>query len=107
MYFYVEIVLGVVIMTYKKIEQFINQYPDAEDALNNWYKIAKRADWSSFHEMKHSFNSVDAVGNDRYVFNIRGNNYRVVTLILFNVITVFIKFIGTHKQYDKINASEI
>jgi len=57
--------------------------------------------------MKNTFNSVDAVGNDRYVFNIRGNNYRLIALIIFKVRTVFILFIGTHKEYDKVKASTI
>jgi mRNA interferase HigB len=50
---------------------------------------------------------MDAVGNDRYVFNIKGNNYRLIVLIIFKVRTVFILFIGTHNEYDKINASTV
>jgi mRNA interferase HigB len=96
-----------VIMTYKKIEDFIKKHPDSKEALNNWYKISCASDWGNFHEIKQIFNSVDAVGNDRYIFNIRGNNYRIVASILFNVRTVFIKFIGTHQQYDRIDASEV
>jgi mRNA interferase HigB len=57
--------------------------------------------------MKKTFNSVDAVGNDRYVFNLKGNQYRLVVLIIFRVRTVFILFIGTHKEYDKISADKV
>ena len=57
--------------------------------------------------MKNSFNSVDAVGNDRYVFNIKGNDYRLIALIIFKVRTVFILFIGTHRDYDKVDAKTI
>jgi mRNA interferase HigB len=57
--------------------------------------------------MKAIFNSVDAVGNDRFVFNIRGNNYRLVAMIFFDIRTVFIRFIGLHKEYDKIDCSTI
>lgn len=57
--------------------------------------------------MKLRFNSVDYVGNDRYVFNIRGNNYRLVAMIFFNKRTVFVRFIGTHAEYDKIDCSTI
>lgn len=60
-----------------------------------------------FNEMKAIFNSVDAVGNDRFVFNIRGNNYRLVAMIFFDIRTVFIRFIGLHKEYDKIDCSTI
>ena len=55
--------------------------------------------------MKNTFNSVDAVGNDRYVFNIKGNDYRLIALIILKVRTIFILFIGTHQEYDKIDAS--
>ena len=57
--------------------------------------------------MKAMFNSVDAVGNDRFVFNIRGNNYRIVAMIFFDIRTVYIRFVGTHKEYDKIDCSAI
>ncbi|MBO5624486.1 MAG: type II toxin-antitoxin system HigB family toxin [Prevotella sp.] len=54
-------------------------------------------DWYLFH-----FNSVDAVGNQRYVFNIKGNDYRLIVLIQFTPKTVYIRFVGTHKEYDAI-----
>jgi mRNA interferase HigB len=57
--------------------------------------------------MKNSFNAVDAVGNDRYVFNIKGNHFRLIALIIFKVRTVFVLFIGTHKEYDQIDASTV
>jgi len=63
----------------------------------------KLADWSTFNEIKQTFNSADFVGNDRYVFNIKGNKYRLVAVIHFDIRTVYIKFIGTHKEYDRID----
>lgn len=89
------------------MKSFYRKYPDAKDALNNWYRLTNEADWSNYHEMKDMFNSVDAVGNDRFVFNIRGNNYRLVALIFFDVRTVFIRFLGHHKDYDKIDSTTI
>lgn len=53
------------------------------------------------------FNSVDAVGNDRFVFNIRANSYRIIVMIFFDIRTVYIRFVGTHKEYDKIYCSLI
>jgi mRNA interferase HigB len=91
-----------VIISYGTLRSFFELHADAEDALNNWYRVTIMADWSNIHEMKEMFNSVDAVGNDRYVFNIRGNTYRVVTMIFFDVRTVYIRFIGTHSEYDKL-----
>jgi mRNA interferase HigB len=96
-----------VIISYSKLRQFYQKHPDAEDALNNWYYLAENADWSNFHQVKSMFNSVDAVGNDRYVFNIRGNTYRIVAMIKFKARTVYIRFVGTHAEYNKITASEI
>jgi len=96
-----------VVIAKSALRVFMRDYPDAESALENWYQIAKQNNWKNFHEMRRSFNSVDPVGNDRYVFNIRGNHYRLVALILFKIRTVFILFIGTHKEYDLIDASTI
>jgi mRNA interferase HigB len=87
-------------------ERFMKNTPIL-DALNNWYRTTLAADWSNYHEMKKIFNSVDAVGNDRFVFNIRGNNFRLVALIFFDIRTVFIRFIGLHKEYDRIDCSTI
>lgn len=96
-----------VVISYRTIREFIEKHKDAEDALNNWYNITERADWANFNEMRLIFNSVDAVNNDRYVFNIKGNHYRLIALIHFDVRTVYILFVGTHKEYDKIDASKV
>ncbi len=73
-------------------------------SLNNWYNIAKAADWNKLADI---FNNVDYVGNDRYVFNIKGNDFRLVTMIFFDKRTLYIRFIGTHAEYDKIDCSTI
>lgn len=96
-----------VIISKAVIRDFSNLHADSETPLNDWYELAKNADWKNFNEMRNTFNSVDAVGNDRYVFNIKGNSYRLVALIIFKVRTVFILFIGTHATYDKINAGTV
>lgn len=96
-----------VIISYGALRDFFQIHADSKDALNNWYRLVAQADWSNYHEMKEMYNSVDAIGNDRFVFNIRGNNYRLVALIFFNTRTVFIRFVGTHKDYDKIDCSSI
>lgn len=96
-----------VIISYGTIKDFFDNHTDAKDALNNWYRIVSKADWSSYHDLKQMFNSADAVGNDRFVFNIRGNNYRLVAMIFFNVRTVYVRFVGTHKEYEKVDCSKI
>lgn len=96
-----------VIISYGTLRDFYLKHPDSKDALNNWYRLTLQADWSSYHEMKEMYSSVDAVGNDRFVFNIRGNTYRLVTMIFFDIRTIYVRFIGLHKEYDRINVSEI
>ena len=96
-----------VIISYAALRNFYQKHPDAEDALNNWYREVEHADCSNFHEVKNIFNTVDAIGNDRYIFNIRGNRYRIVTVIKFKARTVYIRFVGTHAAYDRIDASTI
>lgn len=96
-----------VIISYRTIREYTDQRRDVEDQLNNWYTIAEKSDWSNFNEMRQTFNSADAVGNDLYVFNIKGNDYRLIVRIIFRVRTVYIKFIGTHKEYDKVNLDDL
>jgi mRNA interferase HigB len=98
--------LAMVIISKATLRDFSALYPDTEIPLENWYEIVKNADWKNFNEMRNTFNSVDLVGNDRYVFNIKGNNYRLIALIIFKIRTVFIVFIGTHKAYDSIDAAK-
>ncbi|HET7117090.1 MAG TPA: type II toxin-antitoxin system HigB family toxin [Hanamia sp.] len=64
-------------------------------------------DWRKFSDVKQTFNSVDNVGNDRFVFNVGGNKYRIVAMIHFTTRTIYIRFVGTHKQYDKIYCKTI
>jgi len=96
-----------VILIKKTLSAFAEKHSLAAAPLNNWYNIAKAADWDKLADIKKVFNSVDYVGNDRYVFNIKGNDYRLVVMIFFDKRTLFIRFIGTHSEYDKINCSTI
>lgn len=96
-----------VIISFRTIREYSLLYPEAEKALLSWFENASEADWASFHDVKKTFNSVDAVGNDRYVFNVEGNKYRLVALILFPIRTMYILFLGTHDAYNKIDASKI
>jgi len=89
------------------LNEFCDEYNAACKPLINWYNETKKSDWSHFLDLKKSFRSADYVGNDRYVFNIKGNDYRLIALIIFKTRTVFILFIGSHKEYDKINAAEV
>jgi mRNA interferase HigB len=96
-----------VVISKTKLIDFGRKYSDAIGALNDWYEKAKESDWASLQDIKRTFNSIDYVGNDRYVFNIRGNRYRLVAMIFFDIRTVYIRFIDTHANYDKINCKTI
>ena len=86
----------------EKIEEFERSHAAARDALERWSSIIVNAEWRDHADLKHDFPSADYVGNNRYVFNIKGNNYRTVVLVVFFAGTVAIRFIGTHSEYDKI-----
>lgn len=96
-----------VIITKTKITEFYIVEPKAKESLLKWFHIVALNDWQNFGEMKHTFNSVDSVGNDRFVFNMGGNKYRLVAMIHFTTRTLYIRFVGTHKQYDKIDCKTI
>ena len=93
------------IITKAAIREYSLNHASAKEALNEWYVRAKAADWGSLADIKEDFGSVDYVGNDKYVFNIKGNNYRLIVRIIFDIYTIYIRFIGTHAEYNKINAS--
>ena len=96
-----------VVISKSTLNKFGETHPESKNALLNWYQITKSADWCNYHELKNDFNSTDAVGNNRYVFNIKGNQYRLIALILFEARTLFILFIGSHNEYNKIEANKI
>jgi len=96
-----------VIISKSIIYRFCESHTIAIDSLNEWYVKCKAADWNNFAELKNDFNSADFVGNDRYVFNIKGNRYRLVAMIHFSIRTIYNRFIGTHADYDKIDCSII
>lgn len=70
-------------------------------------RIVEAADWGSLADIRQDFNSVDYVKNDRYVFNIKGNQYRLVAMIHFRVRSLYVRFVGSHAEYNKINVSEV
>jgi len=95
------------IIAHRTIIAYSKQHADAKTALDNWYRIVKLAIWKDFKDLKNTFKSADYVGNQRYVFNIKGNSYRLVGKILFIQQILYIRFIGTHEEYDKIDCSTI
>lgn len=84
------------------IKDYYTKNPQAKTALLNWVKKTEEAQWQNFADIRKTFNSVDSIGNQRYVFNIKGNDYRMVVVIKFTPQNVLIRFIGTHAEYDRI-----
>lgn len=95
------------IFTEQHLKEYAEAKPETKVALQEWTTIVKKSQWTCFADIKRTFNTVDSVGNQRYVFNIRGNNYRIVAIVRFTVKFVYIRFIGTHKEYDIINCVNI
>jgi mRNA interferase HigB len=94
------------IVTYKRITAFSELHPDSETSLNFWHHTVTKKNWENLNDLRLDFNKVDYVGNHRFVFNIKGNDYRLVAIISFNAKKVYIRFIGTHADYDKIKEIE-
>lgn len=85
---------------------YYTKNPQSKSALEDWFEKTKEAEWKNFSDIKKTFNTVSSVGNNRYVFNIKGNDYRLVVLIKFTVSHVLIIFVGTHAEYDRIKNIE-
>lgn len=95
------------VISRKALTEFAEKVPDAKSALDAWYHDTKKASWYSWTDLKEHDKTVSSVGKDRYVFNIKGNKYRIIALIKFMPQVVYIRFVGTHKEYDKIDAKEV
>jgi mRNA interferase HigB len=91
----------------KRLVDFANEYPSAKVPLLYWYEIVRHAAWRNLADVRADFRTVDYVGNHRYIFNIKGNDYRLIAIIIFPSQKVYIRFIGTHKQYDRTDATTI
>ena len=87
--------------------RFWEKHADAQGPLSAWYHEFCHAKWRTWAELKVRYPSADGVGNGRYVFNIKGNTYRLVAAINFKFGIVYVKFVGTHAEYDGINAKEV
>jgi len=95
------------IFTEQTLREFTEKHPSSKTSLQVWSKVVKKCEWKSLTDIRKVFNSVDYVGNQRYVFNIKGNEFRLVAVIKFSIGFVYIRFIGTHQEYDKIDCKTI
>ncbi len=88
------------------LEDFIKKHNTAKKALNRWLEIIENNEFANHNELKKVFASADYVGNGRYVFNIKGNDFRLIVLIVFVGDVAMVRFCGTHSEYDKIKNIE-
>ena len=89
------------------LRTFWTKHKDCEEQLKSWYKEAEEATWRVPGSIKRDYPSASFLQDNRVVFNIKGNKYRLVVKINYDYGIVWIRFIGTHGEYDKINASKI
>ena len=91
----------------RTLREFWERHPGARQPLLDWYEAAERADWGAPNQVTARFASASILRNDRVVFNIKGNTYRLVVHIPYHRRRVYIRFVGTHAEYDIINAEEV
>jgi mRNA interferase HigB len=95
------------IFALKTIKKFWENHSDSEPSLRRWYKKVEEKNYKSLLEITRDFPNSDAVGSDRIVFNIKGNDYRLVAGFNFDFQLCYVKFIGTHSEYDRIDVKTI
>jgi len=95
------------IIALRVLRDFWSRHPDAETPLRSWYAVASRAEWRSPAEVKANYRNASFIANNRIVFNVKGNDYRLVVAVHYNRGMMFIRFVGTHREYDRIDADTI
>lgn len=95
------------IIALRTLREFWQQHPDAEQPLRAWYANVTRATWKSPADVKVSYRNSSILSANRVVFNIKGNDYRLVVVIVYPYEVIYIRFVGTHRDYDRIDATRI
>ena len=91
------------IIAISTLRAFWDTYPDSETPLKAWYALAGRARWKTPADIKDAYRNASFTSNNRVVFNIKGNDYRLVVMVRYDKGLMFIRFVGNHGQYDKID----
>lgn len=95
------------IVALRTLREFWETHPETEQHLKTWYQMVKNSDWKSPNEIKSVYRNASILKDNRVVFNIKGNEYRLIVRFNYDKSWAFIQFIGTHKEYDTIDAEEI
>lgn len=91
----------------KILRDFWEKHEDCEQQLKSWFREVQKSEWENPNQIKEEYPSASILNDNRIVFNIKGNNYRLIVKISFEYQIVWIRFVGTHGEYDKINANTI
>ena len=95
------------IISRRALREFWVKHPDTEQPFRAWYANVKRADWKTPSDVKATYRNASIIENNRVVFNVKGNSYRLVTAIDYQYGILYIRFVGTHQTYSKINVATI
>ena len=95
------------ILSKSTLRAFWEKYPAAEPALRTWYREAVAANWANPNDVKARYGNASIIADNRVIFNIKGNDFRLIVKINYDFFVVRIRFIGTHAEYDRINAATI
>lgn len=96
------------VVALRTLREFWEKHPQAEAPLREWYSVARHATWSTPQDVKRDFGGkVDFVADNRAIFDIGGNKYRLITFIAYKFAHMYVKFVGTHAEYDKIDAETV
>ena len=95
------------VFTYKGLREFWELHPDAKQPLLAWFKEAEAADWDSPAAVALRYPRASILRNNRVVFNIKGNSYRLIVSVNYPLRLVYVRFLGTHAAYDRVNAEEV
>ena len=95
------------IISKRTLREFWERFRDAEEPLLAWYREVEKEDWDSPAKVKEKYRSASIIKGSRVVFNIKGNNYRVVVKVNYQYRVVYVRFVGTHAEYDEVNVEEV
>ena len=95
------------VISRKTLREFWEKHNDCEEQLKSWHRETEKANWNNPNELKREYPSASILENNRVVFNIKGNNYRLIVKINYDYKIIWIRFVGTHNEYDKIDANNI
>lgn len=91
----------------RTLREFWERHPDAQQALQAWYHDVRRADWAAPGDIRRVYANASFVGNNRVVFNIRGNQHRLIVAINYPYRIVYVRLVGTHAAYDHVDAATV